>query len=139
MDLNIEQLINILLHKSELLEEEIKQKSDLKNLTSKQLYCLELIYEMNNPALSELATGLSITKPSVSVMIDRLEDKKYIYKVKSDKDRRSAHVHLTKNGLEAAKLHTEVHNTFAKSLTKDLTDSEQSILKVLLNKAIRSV
>ena len=139
MELNIEQLINIILHKSELLEEEIKQKSDLKNLTSKQLYCLELIYEMKNPALSELATGLSITKPSVTVMIDRLEDKDYIYKVKSDKDRRSAHVHLTEKGIEAAKLHTNVHNTFAKRLTKELTESEQSILKVLLNKAIKSV
>lgn len=139
MEYSIEQLINILLHKSELLEAEIKQNSDLKNLTPKQLYCLEMIFEMKNPSITEIAESLSITKPSASVMIDRLVDNDYVYKVKSDKDRRSAHVHLTDKGVKAAKLHTKAHNTFAGKLTKELTESEISILKVLLAKAVNSI
>jgi len=139
MGYSIEQLINVLLHKSEILEAEIKQKSNLKNLTSKQLYCLEMIFEMKNPAISEIAEGLDITRASTSVMVDRLVENGYVIKVKSDKDRRSAHVHLTTKGTKAAKLHTKVHNTFAAKLTKELTESEVSILKVLLTKSIRSL
>jgi DNA-binding MarR family transcriptional regulator len=135
----IEQLINIILCKSETIEEEIKLKSDLKNLTAKQLYCIELIHEMNNPTLSELALKLKTTKPSTTVMINRLEEHDYIIKVKSDSDRRTAHVHLTEKGGKAAELHTQVHAHFAKLLTKDLTDSETDILVVLFNKAIKTL
>ena len=136
---SIEDLINIILSKSEQLEEIAKENTDLKNLTNKQLHCLELIHAMENPTLSELTNKLSITKASTSVMIDRLESRGFITKVKSDSDRRSAHVHLTKKGDKAAHLHTDVHKQFAKLLTADLTQSEREILIVLLNKAIQSM
>lgn len=136
---SLEELINIILSKSEQLEEKIKQESDLKNLTIKQLYCIELIHEMENPTLSELAIKLEISKASASVMLDRLDDNGYIKKVKSDNDRRSAHVHLTHKGDKAAHLHIDLHIQFAKLLTDGLTESEKDILIVLLNKAILSI
>lgn len=136
---SIEELINIILSKSEQLEEKIKQESDLRNLTIKQLHCIELIHEMKNPTLSELATKLEISKASASVMLDRLDDNGYLKKVTSDKDRRSAHVHLTNKGDKAAHLHIDLHLQFANLLTGDLTESEKDILIVLLNKAILSI
>lgn len=136
---NIEELINIIIGKSEQLEENIKQESDLKDLTIKQLYCIDLIHEMENPTLSELAVKLQITKASTSVMLDRIEEHGFLYKVKSDSDRRSAHVHLTEKGDKAAHLHEDMHKRFAKLLTQHLTDSEKDILVVLLNKAIKSI
>ena len=135
----IEELINIILSKSEQLEEFLKQKSDLKNLTARQLHCIELIHEMENPTLSELAEGMRITKPSASVMLDRLEEHGFIQKIKSDEDRRSAHVHLTDKGDRAAHLHVDLHKEFAGRLTANLTESEKDILVVLLNKAIQSL
>lgn len=136
---SIEELINKILSKSEQLEEKIKYESDLKNLTVKQLHCIELIHEMKNPTLSELTIKLQIKKPSTSVMLDRLEENGFLIKVKSDEDRRSAHVHLTDKGDKAAHLHVDVHKQFANLLTKDLTESEIDILKVLLNKAVKSI
>lgn len=133
---SIEKLINIILSKSEQLEETIKQESELKNLTFKQLHCIELIHEMENPTLSELSRSLKITKASTSVMIDRLDDNGYVKKVRSDNDRRSAHVHLTKKGDTAAHLHIDLHTQFAQQLTGGLTESEKEILIVILNKAI---
>ena len=136
---SIEELINIILNKSEQIEEQAKQRTDLQYLTAKQLNCIELIHAMKNPTLSELAEKLKITKASTSVMLDRLEEHGYIKKVKSDNDRRSAHVHLTVKGDKAAHLHSDVHKQFAIQLTKGLTESEKDILIVLLNKAIQSI
>ena len=136
---SIEGLVNIILSKSEQLEEKIKQESDLKNLTIKQLHCIELIHEMENPTLSELAKKLEISKASASAMLDRLDEHGFVKKVKSDNDRRSAHVHLSKKGDKAAHLHTDLHMQFAKQLTDGLTESEKEILLVLLNKAILSI
>lgn len=136
---SIEELINIILSKSEQLEELAKQKTDLKNLTTRQLHCIELIHSMENPTLSELTKKMKITKASTSVMLDRLDQHGFIKKVKSDSDRRSAHVHLTERGDKAAHLHVNVHKQFAMHLTKELTDSEKDILVVLLNKAIKGI
>jgi DNA-binding MarR family transcriptional regulator len=136
---SIEELINIILNKSEQLEELEKQKTDLKDLTARQLHCIELIHSMENPTLSELSKKMKITKASTSVMLDRLEQHGFIQKVKSDNDRRSAHVHLTDRGDKAAHLHAGVHKQFAMLLTMELTDSEKDILVVLLNKAINAI
>lgn len=136
---NLEQILNIILHTCEILEEDMKQTSELKNLTTKQLNCIELIKGMKNPNLSELAINMNIAKASVSVMLDRLERSNYLYKVVSDKDRRTAHVHLTEKGEKAANLHENLHKRIAVLLTKNMTESEKEILNVLLNKSINSI
>ena len=139
MQRNLEQILNTILHSSEILEEEMKQESNLINLTARQLYCIELVKNMKNPSLSELAERMSIAKASISVMIERLEKNKFIYKVTSDNDRRTAHVHLTEKGEKAASLHTELHKRISELLTEEMTESEKEILIVLLNKSIKSL
>jgi len=139
MQINLEQILNTILHSSEILEEEMKQESNLKNLTSRQLFCIELIKNMQNPSLTELAEKMNIAKASISVMIERLEKNNFIYKVTSDKDRRTAHVHLTNEGEKAATLHAELHKRISKLLTEEMTESEKEILIVLLNKSIKSL
>ena len=139
MQKNLEQILNTILHSSEILEEEMKQESNLNNLTSRQLFCIELIKNMQNPSLTELAKKMDIAKASISVMIERLEKNNFIYKVTSDKDRRTAHVHLTKEGEKAATLHAKLHKRISELLTEEMTESEKEILIVLLNKSIKSL
>ena len=139
MHRNLEQILNTILHSSEILEEEMKQESNLNNLTSRQLFCIELIKNMQNPSLTELAKKMDIAKASISVMIERLEKNNFIYKVTSDKDRRTAHVHLTKEGEKAATLHAKLHKRISELLTEEMTESEKEILIVLLNKSIKSL
>lgn len=139
MQKTLEQILNTILHSSELMEEDLRQETELKQLTSRQLTCIECINEMKNPSLSELAEKMKIAKPSISVMIDRLEKNEFIYKVISDSDRRSAHIHLTDKGQKAAMLHNEIHAKIAELLTLEMTDSEKQILIVLLNKSILSL
>jgi len=139
MQRNLEQILNSILHSSEILEEEMKQESDLKNLTSRQLNCIELIKGMQNPSLTELAEKMKIARASISVMIDRLEKNKYIYKVSPENDRRTVHVHLTEEGEKAASLHSELHKRISLLLTEEMTESEKEILIVLLNKSIKSL
>jgi DNA-binding MarR family transcriptional regulator len=138
MDLSLDQLIDVLLSKSEQLEADLKKKSAIEELSIKQLQCIELVSELDDPTVSELSGRLKITNPSTSVMIDRLADKGYVKKVKSETDKRSAHVHLTQKGKEAGQLHANVHHAIAQQMTCNLTDSEKDILVVLLNKAIQA-
>lgn len=139
MQRNLEQILGSILHSSEMLEEQMKVEANLGNLTSRQLYCIELIKEMRNPSLTELAEKMNIAKASMSVMIDRLEKNRFIYKVTSDRDRRTAHVHLSGEGEKAASLHAEMHKRISALLTGEMTASEEEILIVLLNKSVDSL
>lgn len=135
---SLDKLMSMLFSKSEQMEEDLKKESAIVDLSVKQLQCIELIYQMENPGLSELAEKLRITKPSVTVMIDKLEEHRYVERIKSDVDRRSAHVHLTEKGLVAGQLHDKLHQKIARELTKTLSESEKEIMVVLLNKAMQS-
>jgi len=139
MQKNLEQILKIIIHASDILEEELKQESDLINLTERQLSCVESIMDLKNPSISELASSLKIAKASMSVMIERLENNQYIVKVVSDEDRRTAHIHLTEKGIKAAHLHTELHQRISELLTSDMTESEKEILNVLLNKSVKTL
>lgn len=139
MENSLEQLLKAIIHTFDSMEEEMKGKSDMVELTSRQIFCIEQIKSLENPNLSELAEVMNIAKPSMTVMINRLEKNQLVQKVQSDSDRRTAHIHLTEKGEKAAGLHEELHAKIADILVSDLTESEQEILIVLLNKAIRTL
>lgn len=135
MQKNIAYILQTIIHVGEHIEEEFKKESSFKNLTSRQLYCIELIKEARNPSLSELAEKMNIAKASMSVMINRLEKQKYIFKITSDKDRRSAHIHLSEKGEKAAALHTDIHSKIANIITSEMTESEKEHFSEFLNKS----
>jgi len=136
---NLHGIIDLLLSKSEQLENEIHEKTDLKDLTSRQLVCIEIVKKEGNPTLSEIAEKLKITKPSATVMVDRLIANDCLVKVKSDADRRSMHVHLTERGHRIADMHEKIHHDFADKLLKNLNETEEEILVSLLKKALSNI
>jgi len=115
-------------------EETAKEKFDLTGLTLTQLHYLETINTLLNPNLTELAASLKLTKPTVTVAIDKLIDKNYVLKVQSDEDRRSAHLHLTDKGKQINLIHELAHKTIADSICQKLKSEEQQLLIELLNK-----
>jgi len=132
----LEDLIGMLLSKNDRIEEEVKKNSGLQDLTFKQLECISWIRELKNPNLTELSIKLEITKPSTTALVDKLEEKKYIIKVKSDEDRRTAHVHLTKKGYKASRVSQEVYKKMSRELSKQLSPEENELFLKLLNKAL---
>ena len=81
-----------------LTEEAAKEQFNFKELTLTQMNYMETINQLHNPNLTELAIEMNLSKPTVKVAIDKLIEKEYIYRVQSDEDRRTAHLHLTGKG-----------------------------------------
>lgn len=139
MEYTLSELIDIILMRSDLMESQILQDSGYKDLTPNQLECLDIIRQLNNPSLSEIAAKLAITRPSVTVMIDKLIKRDYVIRVKSDKDRRSAHIHLTEKGQKVTALHSSVHNKIASLVSSGLNPDETRELVKILNKSIQYI
>ena len=134
MSYSLIEIVELFSRKIGKLEAAIRDSEELDGLTFKQVFCLEIISNLGNPSLSELAKALHITKPSTTVLVNKLVDKEFIVRVQSDEDRRSAHLHLTEKGHRINALHDEAHRKFAAYIEKSLTNKELENLLMLLNK-----
>jgi len=121
-----------------VLEETISQ-TDFKDLTQQQFHHLQVIVRMKNPTLSELARELDLTKPTVTVLADKLVEKGYVRKIKSDKDKRSMHLHINKKGSKINNLRERAYNRLADKISSGLSDTETEILTTLLRKVVRNI
>jgi DNA-binding MarR family transcriptional regulator len=117
-------------------EEEAKEQFHLLSLTHTQMHYLETINMLHNPNITELARNLKLSKPTVKVSIDKLIERDFLYKMQSDEDRRTAHLHLTEKGKLINRMHDYYHKRIAEHLSRKLSTQELETLVVLLNKVI---
>jgi DNA-binding MarR family transcriptional regulator len=115
-------------------EEAAKEQFNLSELTFTQMHHLEAINMLVNPNITELAVFLKLTKPTVKISVDKLIEKDYVYKVQSDTDRRSAHLHLTEKGNLINKMHDYAHRRIVESILKKLSKEETVLIIELLEK-----
>jgi DNA-binding MarR family transcriptional regulator len=117
-------------------EETAKEQFNLSELTFTQMHYLEAINMLNNPNITELAAYLKLTKPTVTISVDKLIERDYVFKVKSDIDRRSAHLHLTDKGNLINRMHDYAHRRIAESINKKLTGEEAKLFLELLKQIL---
>lgn len=124
---------------SDLIEkilEETLDQYDFSDLTQQQLNYLKVMVKMKNPTLSELARKLDLTKPTVTVLVDKLAEKGYIKRVKSDEDRRVMHLHIDKKGAKINAMREIAHEKMAEKIRSGLNVTETEILTELLKKIV---
>ena len=133
-DNQLKNIIEILTQKMEENEVAVIESSVLSQLTRKQIYYLDIISQMKNPTAGELAKAYKVSKPSVTAIIEKLSTAGYIDKVKSDEDRRSLHVHLTKKGGKIAELHDKIHQNICDYIEEALNKEEKKLFGKYLRK-----
>ncbi len=133
---NVIDIISKLTHMMGQMEETAKEQFNLAGLTYTQLHYLETLSMLGNPNITELAVYLKLTKPTVKVAIDKFIERDFVYKVLSDEDRRSSHLHLTEKGKLINQMHDYAHKRIAESIGKKLNNEELVLLVGLLNKVL---
>jgi len=67
-------------------------------LTAPQLLLLRAIKNNHDAAIGELAKVINLSQATVTVIVDRLENKGLLYRQRSDQDKRKVYIYLTKEG-----------------------------------------
>lgn len=134
---NLKETITYLSDLIEKILEETLDQSDFSDLTQQQLHYLKVIVKMKNPTLTELARELNLTKPTVTVLVDKLSEKGYIRRVKSDEDRRVMHLHIDKKGAKIKTMREIAHERMAEKIRSGLSVTETAILTELLKKIVK--
>lgn len=86
----------------------------------------------------KLSQALAVSAPNLTVLLDRMAEKGWLERQRSEADRRAQHVHLTPRGRELAQKAHEISLTMEQELLKHLTEGERAMLKELLAKVARA-
>ena len=137
--MNIEEIIEKLSQSMERYETETFENSPLSNLTPTQIHYLDAIFHLEDPKVSELASHLNVSKPTVTFAVNKMEKQGFVTKTQSDDDRRFFSIHLTSKGKELAKLHDEIHKSYSDFFKQMLDEKELKTLESLLSKVLKEL
>ena len=132
-------LVSKLSHSLGEMEELSKEKYGFSELIVTQTHDIVIISKLQNPNITELAVELKLSKPTVTVGVDRLIEKGYIEKVQSDGDRRNSHLHLTSKGEKINEMHDYAHTGFVELIKESMNPDELNKLEELLEKLTLSL
>jgi len=99
--------------------EEINLNQVIKCLTTSELHIIEAIGE-NEITMNELSDKLVITMGTASVAVNKLTDKQFLERYRSDIDRRKVFVKLTSKGKVALNYHGDFHSNILEKITDDI-------------------
>lgn len=97
-------------------------------LSMSEVHTLEAIEKSEGKTMSEIARKLRITQGTLSVNINRLTKKGYVYRVQDEKDRRIYRLKLTDKAIAILEVHGVFHEQLIDQLVANLSAEEKSLL-----------
>ncbi|HLV76788.1 MAG TPA: MarR family transcriptional regulator [Marinobacter sp.] len=77
-----------------------KRLSKHAGLTGPQLLIMRSIRDLGEVTIGTIAENVSLSQATVTTILDRLELRELVYRVRSTQDKRKVHAHLTEAGAE---------------------------------------
>jgi DNA-binding MarR family transcriptional regulator len=114
------------------LQEQSVSKLAKGNVSRTEMHTLEIVQDIPDATLTQIAEILGITKATASVSINRLAEKGFLVKVRESDDRRKQILRLTETGDALCKKHTQFHEMLVHSVLREFKVAEYpEVLKSL--------
>ena len=95
---------------------------------------LVCLYQNDKMTMKEIADKINRTRPTVTVLVDKLEKLGYIKREISQEDSRYTYIVLTKKGQDFKPVFEKISEDLNNMLYKNLSEDESDILENLLQK-----
>ncbi|NLI54496.1 MAG: MarR family transcriptional regulator [Clostridiales bacterium] len=114
------------------LQEKSVSKLAKGNVSRTEMHTLEIVQDIPDATLTQIAEMLGITKATASVSINRLVEKGFLIKAQESEDKRKQILRLTEAGDALCKKHTQFHDMLIHSVMREFNVSEYpEVLKSL--------
>ena len=84
-----------------------------------------LVAHNRDATQKQLSQALAVSAPNVTALIDRMNERELLKRVRNETDRRSQHVRLTRKGAALVREVREVSLTMERDLLRHLSDAER--------------
>lgn len=116
------------------IEETAIRQGMFQDLSIKEIHTIEAIGMYGSRIMSELAQAMRVTMGTLTVTVDKLIQKGYLERQRSEKDRRIVNVLLTKRGKLAYRIHEKFHRDMVKKVIGQFNEEEETLLMSVLGK-----
>ncbi len=116
--------------------EELK-KNGAEGLVPSHGDILVCLYKQDKMTMKDIAEKIRRTRPTVTVLVDKLEKLGYIYREVSKDDSRYTYISLTPKGQNFKPVFEKISTDLNNILCKNLSANEADILEKLLGKIIK--
>lgn len=113
--------------------EELK-KNGAEGLVPSHGDILVCLYQNNKMTMKDIADTIHRTRPTVTVLVDKLEKLGYLKREISQEDNRYTYIVLTKKGQDFKPVFEKISQNLNDMLYKNLSEQEADILENLLQK-----
>ncbi|GLY45553.1 MarR family transcriptional regulator [Leuconostoc lactis] len=111
------------------IEEAALKQSDFSDITLKDMHTIDAISMYSEKSASQVAKMFHLTPSAMTTAIDKLVEKGYVERRRSNKDRRVVRLGLTHKGRVVYRAHQGFHRDLAHNLLKDMQPSEMDTVK----------
>jgi DNA-binding MarR family transcriptional regulator len=118
------------------LQKEAGVAAGFANLTISQLQYIDAVHALGNPAVSEIADRLRVSKASATAGVNKLIKRGYLTKSQSEQDRRVFHVQLTAAGRQLVGAKYQALAEYEAFALGALTPEEAAQFQTILMKLI---
>nr|WP_320132626.1 MarR family transcriptional regulator [uncultured Holophaga sp.] len=108
-------------------------------LSTTQNHMIEIVGHAGTIQMKDLAQMTGVTTGTLTVAVDRLEDKGLIKRVPNQADRRSYLIELTGAGREAFNRHHAAHLGLTASILEGMPETDRLVFQALIATAIQAI
>ena len=131
---------NTLLHKLiEILEYKNLYQFEMSNIQPQDMYILERIYFNKKLKVKDISKQYNIPASTATGIIDRLETKNYVKRIRNNIDRRTVELIITEDGQLVVENHINQDKIFTHNLFNSLEEDKKIVFKQLLLELIKNV
>lgn len=138
--MNTDETLNMMLVKlfNDLMEIEDKCliTGEFYNISCNDMHVIEAIGIDDRRSMSQVAGRLNITTGTLTKSVDALVEKKYVERIRSEKDKRVVRLSLTECGVRAFEHHARFHQNMITGIKQGLDKNETRILTQTLGKLV---
>ncbi len=119
------------------MQAQVGDGSGFSRLTIRQFQYIDAIHALGEPAISEIAARLKITRASVTPGINKLVGLGYASKTQSSADKRVFHVRLTEAGAALIQARYRALEAYGAFIRSTLSEEEARQFAEILGKLVR--
>lgn len=112
------------------LEEQMLARMSTPSLSIGEFHLIETVGKDDgrSKTISEIARDLSLSLPSVTVAVNKLEKKGFLKKTKGAEDGRTVSISLTELGARLDRVHQHFHERMVQTIAEDMSEEEKAAL-----------
>lgn len=100
---------------------------------------LAALYDEGKLLMKDIADKIHRTRPTVTVLVDKLEKLSFVNRVVSKEDNRYTYIELTKKGKDFKTVFENISNKLNKKLFSNITDDDYEIFENLLDRVLKNI